>query len=359
MHASTRSVKQLSRFVALFLLLQLTSVVQSSADNDWKIEKEEWRRQTSGYLLSTSVNRGKNLPIYVSCPAEKYTLTILKVGYFEGAETKKIEEFSDNQCLNQVTKKARNWNSNFSLDTKDYSGGMYLVKIADTEGFKSFIPLIIRDNKEKARAIFVVPTMTMFAYNSWAGRNTYKGESGFKDRLKVVDFRMPFDSGFGTGKYWGYVHPLIVQVEKTGLDIMYVSDTDIHFNPEILSNRNLYISAGHDEYWTKKERESVINARLNGMNLVFFGANAGYWQTRLKKNIVDNSISMEIYKSKDLDPNKTEPTIRFRDAGYSESELNEFSTPVFLREENLNHSTKHFLDFKVSNQKIILILEIC
>jgi hypothetical protein len=346
MVASTGSVKQISGFVALFLLLQLTSVIQSSAVTEWKIEKEELRRQTSGYLLSTSVNRGASLPIYVSCPAKKYTLTILKVGYFAGAETKQITEFAGNQCINQVTKKTANWKSNFSLATKNYSGGMYLVKITDSEGFKSFIPLIIRDKTEKARAIFVIPTMTMFAYNSWTGRNTYKGQKGFEDRLKVVDFRMPFDSGFGTGKYWSYVHPLIVQVEKTGLDITYVADTDIHFNPEILSNRNLYISAGHDEYWTKQERESVISARLSGMNLIFFGANAGYWQSRLKRNTLDNSISMEIYKSKDLDPNKTEPTIRFRDAGYSESELNGVQYTCFPARGEFDSFDKTFFGFQ-------------
>lgn len=284
--------------------------------------------------------------VHVSCPAESYNLELLKVGHFSGAETKKMREITGIPCLNQAREKTQNWKSNISLKTSDLPGGMYLVKITDTDGFKSFIPLIIKDPNEKARAIFAVPTMTMFAYNSWSGSNTYEGPGGFEDRLKVVDFRKPFDSGYGTGKYWSYVHPLIVQLEKTGLDISYVADTDIHFNPELLKNRNLYMSAGHDEYWTKSERESVIRARLNGMNLIFFGANAGYWQTRLSKNKSDNSILMQIYKDKKADPNKIEPTILFRDAGVAESELNGVQYTCFPGKGKFDSFDKSFFGFK-------------
>jgi hypothetical protein len=346
MKVSKRSLKNLSRFSAVLVFLQCISILETSAGVDWEIKKSEWRKTTGGYLANISNNRGISVPVYVSCPAESYTLTVLKVGNFSGAETKQVKKSNEIKCIDQEKKKALDWKSNFTLDTAELAAGMYLIRILDSDRFKSFIPLIIRDDKRKTRAIFVIPTMTMFAYNSWSGRNTYKGVEGFEDRSKVVDFRQPFDSGFGTGKYWSYVHPLIVQIEKTGLDITYLADTDIHFNPELLNNRTLYISAGHDEYWTKQERESVIRARLNGMNLIFFGANAGYWQSRLKRNNLDNSIVMEIYKSKDLDPNKVEPTIRFREAGYSETELNGVQYTCFPARGDFHSFDKTFFGFK-------------
>jgi hypothetical protein len=346
MKVSKRSLKNLSRFSAVLVFLQCISILETSAGVDWEIKKSEWRKPTGGYLANISNERGISVPVYVSCPAESYTLTVLKVGNFSGAETKQVKKSNEIKCIDQEKKKALDWKSNFTLDTAELAAGMYLIRILDSDRFKSFIPLIIRDDKRKTRAIFVIPTMTMFAYNSWSGRNTYKGVEGFEDRSKVVDFRQPFDSGFGTGKYWSYVHPLIVQIEKTGLDITYLADTDIHFNPELLNNRTLYISAGHDEYWTKQERESVIRARLNGMNLIFFGANAGYWQSRLKRNNLDNSIVMEIYKSKDLDPNKVEPTIRFREAGYSETELNGVQYTCFPARGDFHSFDKTFFGFK-------------
>ena len=330
----------------MLLIAQVLLLPESASANNWKIKKNEWRKPTSGYLATTSHVRGSSVSVFVSCPAENYRLTLLKVGYFSGAETKEIKETAVVPCINQAKEKTQNWKSNISLSTSNLQGGMYLVKITDSDGFKSFIPLIIRDLKQTARAIFAVPTMTMFAYNSWSGSNTYQGLNGFKDRMKLIDFRKPFDSGYGTGKYWSYVHPLIVQLEKLALDITYVTDTDLHFYPELLKNRNLYLSAGHDEYWTKSERDNVILARMKGMNLVFFGANAGYWQSRLSKNKSDSSIVMSIYKDKEADPNKKEPTIRFRDAGYSESELNGVQYTCFPGKGKYNLIDKTFFGFE-------------
>lgn len=345
MQISKRFLSNLAGCLAVLISIQFLFVANASSAVDWKIKKAEWRKPTSGYLLNSSNEKGSPVSVYVSCPTDSYKLALLKVGYFSGAETKEIKETSAIPCINQVSKKTENWKSNISLTTSELSAGMYLIKITDTDGYKSFIPLIIRDPKQKARAIFVIPTMTMFAYNSWSGVNTYKGADGFEDRLKVVDFRKPFDSGYGTGKYWTYVQPLIVQIEKTGLDITYVADTDIHFYPEILKNRNLFISAGHDEYWTEQERENVIRARMKGMNLLFFGANAGYWKTRLSKNKSDTSIVMEIYKDKAADPNKTEPTIRFRDSGKPESELNGVQYTCFPARGAFDSFDKSFFGF--------------
>ena len=333
-------------YIAILFSFSIVISPESSSAIEWKIEKSEWRKATNGYLLKTSNLRGSPVGVFVSCPAESYKLSILKVGFFEGAESKEVKKTSSIPCINQFGVKSENWKSNTSIDTSDLSGGMYLIKISDTDGYKSFIPFIVREVSQKARAVFVVPTMTMFAYNSWSGSNTYQGPEGFKDRLRVVDFKRPFDSGFGTGKYWNYVQPLILQLEKTGLDIDYVADTDVHFYPELLKNRNLYLSAGHDEYWTKQERKSVISARKNGMNLIFFGANAGYWQSRLREDSTGKSLVMEIYKDAKEDPNKAEPTIRFREAGYSESELNGVQYTCFPAVGEFESFDKTFFGFE-------------
>ena len=215
-------------YTAILLSFSLVVSPETSSAIEWQIDKSEWRQATNGYLLKTSNLRGSPVGVFVSCPAESYKLSILKVGFFEGAESKEVKKTSSIPCINQLGITSEKWKSNTSIDTSDLPGGMYLVKISDTDGYKSFIPFIVREVSQKARAVFVVPTMTMFAYNSWSGRNTYQRPEGFKDRLRVVDFKKPFDSGFGTGKYWNYVQPLILQLEKTGLDIDYVAPACIN-----------------------------------------------------------------------------------------------------------------------------------
>lgn len=329
------------------LLVALVQLIVSSEETkaDWKITKSTWRKETAGYLSNTSFERGNKISVFVSCPANYYRLFIGKIGDYQGGTIQEIVSTPTKACLNKFEKLSRNWTSNVSLDTKGLEGGMYLIKIIDSEGFESYIPMAIRDSREKSPTIFVVPTMTMFAYNSWSGSNTYKGKNGFDDRTRIVDFRSPFDSGYGTGKYWKYVHPLIVELEKLGIKIDYVADTDLHFFPELLQNRKLYVSAGHDEYWTREERQEVINARKRGMNLVFFGANAGYWQVRLAKDKSSASIMMEIYKSKEEDPDTKRPTIRFRDAEYSESELNGVQYTCFPARGSFHSFDQSFFGF--------------
>jgi hypothetical protein len=55
---------------------------------------------------------------------------------------------------------------------------------------------------------------------------------------------------------------------------------------------------------------------------------------------------MHIYKDKEADPNKNEPTIRFRDAGYSESELNGVQYTCFPGKGKFDSFDKTFFGFE-------------
>ena len=126
-------------YTAILLSFSLVVSPETSSAIEWKIEKSEWRKATNGYLLKTSNLRGSSVGVFVSCPAESYKLSILKVGFFEGAESKEVKKTSSIPCINQLDKTSEKWKSNTSIDTSDLPGGMYLVKISDTDGYKSFI----------------------------------------------------------------------------------------------------------------------------------------------------------------------------------------------------------------------------
>ena len=288
---------------------------------NWKIKKEETRRSTAGYSDSMSYAVGASIEFKISCPAKDFYLEAVRIGYYEGDQGKRISQSKKIPCLDQSRLDSKQWKTNAQINTGSFPHGMYLFIIRDSDDYSSYIPIVLREKSAKAKAVFSVPTMTMQAYNTWTGADTYGGADGFESRLRVVDFRKPFDEGNGAGKYLRYVHPLIVHIERLKLDVSYVADTDIHFDKKILADKKVFISAGHDEYWTTQERENVIKAREGGMNTIFFGANAGYWNTRLEKSSTRKSITMEIFKSKDEDPNKKNPTIKFRDLGKPEPEL--------------------------------------
>ncbi len=56
----------------------------------------------------------------------------------------------------------------------------------------------------------------------------------------------------------------------------YSTNIDTHANGGELRNHKAFLSAGHDEYWSKEMFDAAEAARDAGVNLAFFGANAVY-----------------------------------------------------------------------------------
>ncbi len=308
-------------FILAGTLLYPTSTAIAYEKFNWKVKKEETRRSTAGYSDSMSYVVGTSIDFKISCPATDFYLEAVRIGYYGGDQGKRIFQSSKTSCIDQSKVDSQQWKSNLQINTNSFPHGMYLFIIRDSDRYSSYIPIILREKTARAKAVFSVPTMTMQAYNTWTGADSYGGADGFDSRLRVIDFRKPFDEGNGAGKYLRYVHPLIVHIERLELDVSYVADTDLHFDRKLLSNKKAFISAGHDEYWTIQERANVIKARESGLNTIFFGANAGYWNTRLQKSPTSKHLTMEIYKSLDEDPDKENSTIKFRDLGKPETEL--------------------------------------
>jgi len=83
----------------------------------------------------------------------------------------------------------------------------------------------------------------------------------------------------------------------------------------------IFLSVGHDEYWSSQQRRNIEEARDQwGLNLGFFSANAVYWNIRWEHGPFDQAsdpTKMIVYKesqsSHKLDPNATAWTGTFRD----------------------------------------------
>ena len=69
--------------------------------------------------------------------------------------------------------------------------------------------------------------------------------------------------------------------QETGAKIGYIGDFDLHEDPAIMDGYKLFVSQGHDEYWTKEMFDAVENRIFKqGKNTAFLGANTAYWQVR-------------------------------------------------------------------------------
>jgi len=101
-------------------------------------------------------------------------------------------------------------------------------------------------------------------------------------------------------------------LEREGYDVSYVTDVDTHQRPvtdgAALGHR-IFLSVGHDEYWSWPMRERVERARDRGVRLAFLGADVGYWQIRFEPSARgEPARTIVAYKEAagDLDPLATD-----------------------------------------------------
>ena len=61
----------------------------------------------------------------------------------------------------------------------------------------------------------------------------------------------------------------------------------------------MFLSVGHDEYWSGAQRANVEAARDAGVNLQFLSGNEMYWRTRIEPSPVDGAAGRTITSYKE------------------------------------------------------------
>ena len=62
-------------------------------------------------------------------------------------------------------------------------------------------------------------------------------------------------------------------LEANGYDVSYFTDVDTARYGNLILNHQIFMSVGHDEYWSGEQRANVEAARDAGVNLAFFSGN--------------------------------------------------------------------------------------
>jgi hypothetical protein len=74
-------------------------------------------------------------------------------------------------------------------------------------------------------------------------------------------------------------------LEANGYDVAYCTGVDTDRAGSDLLNHKLFLSVGHDEYWSAQQRTNVEAARAAGVHLGFFSGNEMFWKTRWEASI--------------------------------------------------------------------------
>src|SRR5690606_36069852 len=94
--------------------------------------------------------------------------------------------------------------------------------------------------------------------------------------------------GPGADYLFNAEYPMLRFLERNGYDVSYMANVDAAREGSLIQNHKVFLSVGHDEYWSKEQRDAVEAARNAGVRLAFFSGNEVYWKTRWE-NSADGS----------------------------------------------------------------------
>lgn len=277
---------------------------QKTGTTAWQIANQG-TTEIMGYAGATSVNRGESLPIKVSLAQPGgYTIDVFRLGYYGGTGGRLMVSSGplsgvtqpDGQMTDSATKLVEcNWSTSYTIAVgSDWTSGLYIAKLTDQgTGKQSQVWFVVRDDSSKSDVLFRSSFTTYLAYNTTGGYSTYAYQSIGGQRAFKASFDRPFSMTtieaihFNLLTLWE--RNMARWMESQGYDISYVTSLDMHTNPQLLQQHKVFLSVGHDEYWSMEERDGVEQARDAGVNLGFFSSNSVYWRVRFENGSTGGS----------------------------------------------------------------------
>lgn len=254
-------------------------------------------RSIEGFVSKTSLYPGESIDFKVSMdPPGRFVIDIYRMGYYGGTGGRhmvRLGSFAGRaQTVPMMTvERLRecNWETTTTFTVPDdWPGGVYLGKLSCDEKFgkQSYVIFVVKEHR-KSDVLCQVSDLTWQAYNKWPARDSLYDDGGTSVWYTGPNVRVSFDRPYakycqlldaplsaGSGEFLLWEHPMVFWLEQQGYDVTYCSNLDLHFDPEILSLSKVFISVGHDEYWSKKMYDEAIKARDEGLSLAFFSGNA-------------------------------------------------------------------------------------
>ena len=212
------------------------------------------------------------------------------------------------------------WPAAMAIDVDPaWRSGFYEVRLEVDLGGKarrSHAFFVVRPpvGRPTASILLALSTNTWHAYNDFGGRNLYTGGTqvslqrpmspgylskppGLGRRVTTTappDPQMAAHVGYlqlnhlspyaGSAGWPDWEQPFLAWAEREGYAIDVVTNADLEEHPELLAgdDYSLYLSIGHDEYWSAGMRDTVEGFIARGGHAAFLSGNTSFWQVRLE-----------------------------------------------------------------------------
>jgi N,N-dimethylformamidase beta subunit-like, C-terminal/Bacterial Ig domain len=297
-----------------------------------------------GFATEMSVNHGQPIAFKVKTDASTYRIDVYRIGYYGGTGARLMTTIKPSaalpqrqpDCLYEFETRlydCGNWGVSATWPVpSDAVSGVYVARLVRTdippswradngqagpktkppaaphaygasgsgklanalkEPRASHVIFVVRDDERKSDVLFQTADETWQAYNRYGGQSTYGGwiegiALGRPHRARKVSYNRPITNReweATVNQFFTAEYPMVRFLERNGYDVTYFSGVDATRSAELIKQHKLYISTGHDEYWTGTQRRNVEAARDAGVSLAFFSGNEVYWKTRFEPSI--------------------------------------------------------------------------
>ena len=272
------------------------------------------------YCWPPSVGRHEAVALRVSTDAKSFDVEVAREGSVReivwrasdvpGSVHERPTDASANGC---------DWPSALEIPAPDHSG-YHSVTIAAGDDREDAFFVVRPDSADPAPILLVLSTATWNAYNDWGGPSLYTGGTrvsferpmahGFltkpepagrmmqrdpdREAMGYRDWARPLglSDWSGCSGWWNWERRFTRWAESNGFRVDVAVSQDLEQHPEILDGPLLFVSVGHDEYWSWAMRDTLDAFVGRGGNAAIFSGNTCFWQVRFE----DDHRAMTSYK---------------------------------------------------------------
>ena len=263
-----------------------------------------------GYATDMSVNVGTTVNFKIDDTSRSpYFINVYRMGYYGGdgarlvttipaQETAAVDQPAPVTDPTTGLVDAGNWSvtARWAVPA-DATSGIYFAKLTRVDtGGSSHVVFVVRNDASHADVLFQTSDMTWQAYNTWGGTSLYRGNgpggAPAAGRAYAVSYNRPFDNRATPGNQgansWVFYdeYPMVRFLEADGYNVSYQAGLDTaRLGPANIEQHKIFMSVGHDEYWSGRQRRNVTKARDAGVNLAFMSGNEMFWKSRCGPSI--------------------------------------------------------------------------
>jgi hypothetical protein len=286
----------------------------------------------TGYCWPQSVAPGHSVDLHLSSAGGRpVEVEIARVGAERTVVWSGTVGADEHRTPRDADAHGCDWPAATSVTTgDDWTSGYYEVLLTIDVGDKtrqSHAFFVVRPTADSTNTILLqLATNTWHAYNDFAGRNLYTGNTraslqrpmargylykppGAGRRVTTTNppdrdmnthvgyIRMNHLSAWAGSAGWpDWEWPFIEWAEQHGYGVDVITNADLDEHPTIVDRYRLVLSVGHDEYWSGPMRDTVEGFIARGGNVAFFSGNTSLWQVRMEEPVDGTASVMVGYK---------------------------------------------------------------